>query len=317
MHCILIWLCAEVGLILCILVVTLAFNLCKSIIKWFDRHAKQLNKLKAPPQLQKPRPCSINFTNVGEVICFSVDLFKPFAIQDPNHVFHLSAAHDTMQYVDVDMEHFSARLYVEILKEWELDFTDRLKKNLQTAPDCAKLCIKAMPFLPQEIAPVLELYHDGDFYRFQTTHRKPKDLPTFDRDILYHNIKEYLRIYQGALAGVVDSLVRPKNKPKLKRKTRKQIAKLRLQETCGILAPQDFKTFNLDRPKAYSALHKHRFTFNKHKHYYFEYALQIWILQRLLEIFNGSIEMQEIEHTLLKRLKHGSAQALEFSKVFN
>ncbi|WP_240451776.1 AAA family ATPase [Helicobacter sp. L8] len=267
-------------------------------------------------QERQDKQRSINFINAKQVCDFLIKLFKPYALQDPNHALHLRATHDTMKHVYVvDAEHFDARLYEEILKEWELDFTDRLKKNLQIAPDCAKISLKAMPFLPKEAALALELYAQEDAYVFQTTYTPPKDLPPFDRQILRANLKEYLRIDQGALAGVVDSLVRPKNKPQLKRKTRKQIAKLRLQETCGILAPKDFKTFHLDRPKAHSVLHRHRFYYQGQEHYYFEYALNIWVLQRLLEIFNGSMAMQAIEHDLLGRLSH--TQALEFSKVFS
>ncbi|WP_233708238.1 hypothetical protein, partial [Helicobacter bizzozeronii] len=255
----------------------------------------------------------INFQNAQEVIAFLVELFKPFAIHDPNHVYHLSAAHDTMQYVDVDMEHFGARLYEEILKEWEPDFIDSLEKALKQTPTHATIATSDLPFLTKETKLALENYYQEDNYIFQTTYTPPSVLPSFDRSILAFNLKEILRIEQGALAGVVDSLARPKNNPTLKRKTRKQIAKLRLQETYGILTPNDFKDFHLDYPKAKSFLNKHRFKYQGQERYYFEYALNIWVLQRLLEIFEGSIAMQEVEHALLARLN--PAQALEFSKI--
>ncbi|WP_233704491.1 AAA family ATPase [Helicobacter cynogastricus] len=255
----------------------------------------------------------INFQNAQEVIAFLVELFKPFATHDPNHVYHLSAAHDTMQYVDVDIEHFGARLYEEILKEWEPDFVDSLEKALKQTPTHATIATSDLPFLTKETELALEKYCQGDNYIFQTTYTPPSVLPSFDRSILAFNLKESLRIEQGALAGVVDHLARPKNNPTLKRKTRKQIAKLRLQETCGILTPNDFKSFHLDYPKAKSFLNKHRFKHQGQECYYFEYALNIWVLQRLLEIFEGSIAMQEVEHALLARLN--PAQALEFSKI--
>ncbi|WP_235852417.1 AAA family ATPase [Helicobacter mehlei] len=255
----------------------------------------------------------INFQNAQEVIAFLVELFKPFATHDPNHVSHLSAAHDTMQYVDVDMEHFGARLYEEILKEWEPDFVGSLEKALKQTPTHAIIATSDLPFLTKETELALEKYRQGDNYIFQTTYTPPSALPSFDRSILAFNLKESLKVERGALAGVVDSLARPKNNPTLKRKTRKQIAKLRLQETYGILTPNDFENFHLDYPKAKSFLNKHRFKYQGQECYYFEYALNIWVLQRLLEIFEGSIAMQEVEHALLARLN--PAQALEFTSA--
>ncbi|BCZ17685.1 hypothetical protein NHP190003_09670 [Helicobacter sp. NHP19-003] len=73
----------------------------------------------------------ISFKDKAEVISFLVELFKPYALQDPNHVYHLSEAHDILQSVEIANERFGRRLYLEIVKIWGAEFIATLDEILQ------------------------------------------------------------------------------------------------------------------------------------------------------------------------------------------
>ncbi|GMB91125.1 hypothetical protein NHP190009_02910 [Helicobacter ailurogastricus] len=256
----------------------------------------------------------ISFKDKTEVISFLVELFKPYALQDPNHVHHLSEAHDNLQIVEIDDKHFGRRLYLEIIKIWGTEFIATLDEILQEGLFGTELPLKDLPFLPKEVSLALEKYRQGDAYVFKTTYESVEDLPHFNRQILRSTLNELLKIYKGALAGVVDSLVRPEREPVLKRKARKQLAKICLKKFYGVLTPKCFADFKLDRPKPGNFLGKCCFICRGQEHYYIEHALKMWALQRLLEIFSGSIETRGVEEELLSRLS--PEQARDFTKAF-
>ncbi|BDQ29072.1 hypothetical protein ASB7_09090 [Helicobacter ailurogastricus] len=259
----------------------------------------------------------ISFKDKTEVISFLVQVFKPYVLQDPNHVYHLSEAHDNLQSVDIPMERFSRRLYLEIVKIWETEFAATLEEILLETDDLpreAHMLIKDLPFLPKEVALALEQYRDGNIYAFSTMHQTPEDLPPFSRQIMCNALTRALKSGQGGLAGVVDRLVRPEREPVLKRKARKQLAKICLKKFYGVLTPKCFADFKLDRPKPGSFLGKCCFICRGQEHYYIEHALKMWALQRLLEIFSGSIETRGVEEELLSRLS--PEQARDFTKAF-
>ncbi|WP_233758263.1 AAA family ATPase [Helicobacter ailurogastricus] len=259
----------------------------------------------------------ISFKDKAEVISFLVQVFKPYVLQDPNHVYHLSEAHDNLQSVDIPMERFSRRLYLEIVKIWGTEFAATLEEILLETDDLpreAHMLIKDLPFLPKEVALALEQYRDGNIYAFSTMHQTPKDLPPFNRPILRNALTGALKSGQGGLAGVVDRLVRPEREPVLKRKARKQLAKIWLRKFYGVLPLERFAEFKLDTPFKNSSLEAHSFMCQGQKHYYIDSALWLWTATRLLQIFNGSVESRGIEEALLSRLS--SKQAGDFTLAF-
>ncbi|BDQ27374.1 AAA family ATPase [Helicobacter heilmannii] len=247
-------------------------------------------------------------------------MFKPYALQDPNHVYHLKKAHDNLQSVDIPTKRFGRRLYLEIVKIWEVEFATTLEKILQSQEDlfgnpmCVKLPLKDLPFLPKEAALALEKYRQGDVYVFKETYKSPKDLPPFDRQILRSVLNQALKLWQGSLAGMADRLVRPEREPTLKRKARKQLAKICLKKFYGVLPLERFTEFRLDTPLKNSPLEQHAFMCQGQKHYYIDSALWLWTAARLLQIFNGSVESRGIEEELLSRLS--PKQAEDFTLAF-
>ncbi|CRF45788.1 AAA family ATPase [Helicobacter heilmannii] len=262
----------------------------------------------------------ISFKDKTEVFIFLVELFKPYALQDPNHVYHLKKAHDNLQSVDIPTKRFGRRLYLEIVKIWGIEFTTTLEKILQSQADlfgnpmCVKLPLKDLPFLPKEAALALEKYRQGDAYIFKETYKNSKDLPPFNRQILRSALTGSLKSWQGSLAGVADRLVRPEREPTLKRKARKQLAKICLKKFYGVLPLERFAEFKLDTPLKNSSLEAYSFMCQGQKHYYIDSALWLWTAARLLQIFNGSIESRGIEEELLSRLS--PKQAEDFTLAF-
>ncbi|WP_221279003.1 hypothetical protein [Helicobacter gastrocanis] len=84
-------------------------------------------------------------------------------------------------------------------------------------------------------------------------------MPPFNRPILRKTLTQALKLWQGSLAGVADRLARPEREPVLKRKARKQLAKICLKKFYGVLPLERFAEFRLDQPLKNRSLEAYRF----------------------------------------------------------
>ncbi|WP_235852531.1 AAA family ATPase [Helicobacter vulpis] len=282
----------------------------------------------------------IIFKDSAEVLDFLLNLYKPYAHFDPKF-----SKHQTMVNLDLEVEKEKNRaqyLYDQALQSWSHSFENTLKKIGLETPSGLKIPLSSLPFFPKALSPLLEKYRHDDAYVFQTTYSSPANLPKFDPEILRANLSESLRLWQEHLEECMDNLVPPQRKPKFKRKVRKQLAKLCFKQHCGLITPDYIEHFKLHDPEDPAAIKAvaneyiaknfpsskdritipeestyfalRRFFVDGQKHYYMEQALWVWAWQRLLEIFNGSLETREVRDQLLARLSPEQAQ--EFEQAF-
>ncbi|WP_104726094.1 AAA family ATPase [Helicobacter felis] len=252
----------------------------------------------------------IIFENSLEVIDFLIDLYKPYAHLDPKFSQYEMMAHLALLNTEEEKD-FDKRLHEEALQAWSFSLEIEIEKICNQTNSQVKIPLKSLRLFPKALSPALEKYRWGDTYIFQTTYTPLSNLPKFDPKLLNTLLSGAIKTLQKDLAGIIDGFVRPERKPKFRRKVRKQLAKLCLKKYHGVLTPERMVDYKLDQPKEDSYLKKYHFTLQGQDHYYIEQLLWIWIAQRLLEIFNGSLETRAICDQLLARLDPKQAQDFE------